>query len=374
MQSTALQWLVYRITGSQLKLGTVTFMSFLPVLLLSLFMGVVVDRVSCRTLLLFTQSWFMIGAAALAIITYLDIVQYETILLLAFLMGIGNALDMPARQALYIDLVDRPDLMNAIALNSSVFNGARIIGPAIGGFVVAQLGEAPAFAINAFTYIAVIASLLMMRVPPYDSTTAKGNGLQKLKEGLSFLLREKRVLGLVIMVAAFSVVGFSYLTLLPVFAQDVLNIGAEGFGVLLAAQGFGALIAALSLAFKGDNLPKGKLLVGSRALLAFAILVLGFSRQIPISVFALILAGFGLISQLALTNTLIQLIVPDEFRGRVLSSFTWALGGFFPIGSLLIGSIGDLVGATTAVLISAGCSILLTILGSLIFRETWDLY
>jgi len=209
---------------------------------------------------------------------------------------------------------------------------------------------------------------------PSLGTTAKGNGLQKLKEGLSFLLREKRVLGLVIMVAAFSVVGFSYLTLLPVFAQDVLNIGAEGFGVLLAAQGFGALIAALSLAFKGDNLPKGKLLVGSRALLAFAILVLGFSRQIPISVFALILAGFGLISQLALTNTLIQLIVPDEFRGRVLSSFTWALGGFFPIGSLLIGSIGDLVGATTAVLISAGCSILLTILGSLIFRETWDLY
>jgi predicted MFS family arabinose efflux permease len=316
----------------------------------------------------------MLGAAALAAMLFLDIIRYEYILIVAFLMGIGNALDMPARQAIYADLVERPDLLNAIALNSSVFNGARIIGPAIGGFVVAQLGEAPAFAINAFTYTAVIASLLMMRTQPKDSSYGKGTGLQNLKDGLSYLVHEKRVLGLVIMVGAFSVVGFSYLTLLPVFAHDVLNIGAEGFGGLLAAQGVGALIAALSLAFKGDNLSKGKLLVASRALLGVAILILSFSRQMPLSVIALVLAGFALISQLALTNTLLQLIVPDEFRGRVLSSYTWALGGFFPIGSLLIGYLGDLFGATSAVLISAVSSLLLTLLGGLIFRETWKLY
>jgi MFS family permease len=373
MQSTAQQWLVYRITGSQLKLGTVTFMGFLPVLILSLFMGVIVDRLPIRKILVGTQSWFMLCAAALAIITFLDIVRYEYILVLALLMGIGNALDMPARQAIYTDLVDRTDLLNAIALNSSVFNGARIIGPAIGGFIVAQLGEAPAFAINSLTYIAVIAGLLLMQIQPKE-TDSGGGGLQNLKDGLIYLSNEKRVLGLVIMVALFSVVGFSYLTLLPVFAQDVLDIGAEGFGLLLSAQGIGALVAALSLAFKGDNLPKGKMLVGSRVLLGFALLLLSFSRQTSVSVIALIFAGFGFISKLALTNTLIQLIVPDGLRGRVLSSYTWAMGGFFPIGSLLIGYLGDLLGATTAVLLSAISSLLLTIMGALLFRETWRLY
>lgn len=373
MQSTAQQWLVYRITGSQLKLGTVTFMGFLPVLILSLFMGVIVDRLPIRKILVGTQSWFMLCAAALAIITFLDIVRYEYILVLALLMGIGNALDMPARQAIYTDLVDRPDLLNAIALNSSVFNGARIIGPAIGGFIVAQLGEAPAFAINSLTYIAVIAGLLLMQIQPKE-TDSGGGGLQNLKDGLIYLSNEKRVLGLVIMVALFSVVGFSYLTLLPVFAQDVLDIGAKGFGLLLSAQGIGALVAALSLAFKGDNLPKGKMLVGSRVLLGFALLLLSFSRQTSVSVIALIFAGFGFISKLALTNTLIQLIVPDGLRGRVLSSYTWAMGGFFPIGSLLIGYLGDLLGATTAVLLSAISSLLLTIMGALLFRETWRLY
>lgn len=373
MQSTAQQWLVYRITGSQLKLGTVTFMGFLPVLILSLFMGVIVDRLPIRKILVGTQSWFMLCAAALAIITFLDIVRYEYILVLALLMGIGNALDMPARQAIYTDLVDRPDLLNAIALNSSVFNGARIIGPAIGGFIVAQLGEAPAFAINSLTYIAVIAGLLLMQIQPKE-TDSGGGGLQNLKDGLIYLSNEKRVLGLVIMVALFSVVGFSYLTLLPVFAQDVLDIGAKGFGLLLSAQGIGALVAALSLAFKGDNLPKGKMLVGSRVLIGFALLLLSFSRQTSVSVIALIFAGFGFISKLALTNTLIQLIVPDGLRGRVLSSYTWAMGGFFPIGSLLIGYLGDLLGATTAVLLSAISSLLLTIMGALLFRETWRLY
>jgi len=373
MQSTAQQWLVYRITGSQLKLGTVTFMGFLPVLILSLFMGVIVDRLPIRKILVGTQSWFMFCAAALAIITFLDIVRYEYILVLALLFGIGNALDMPARQAIYTDLVDRPDLLNAIALNSSVFNGARIIGPAIGGFVVAQLGEAPAFAINSLTYIAVIAGLLLMQIQPKE-TASGGGGLQNLKDGLIYLFNEKRVLGLVVMVALFSVVGFSYLTLLPVFAQDVLDIGAEGFGLLLSAQGIGALVAALSLAFKGDKLPKGKMLIGSRVLLCFALLLLSFSRQTSISVIALIFAGFGFISKLALTNTLIQLIVPDGLRGRVLSSYTWAIGGFFPIGSLLIGYLGDIVGAPTAVLLSAISSLLLTIMGTLLFRETWRLY
>jgi len=369
MQSTAQQWLVYRLTGSQLKLGTVTFAGYLPVLLLSLFMGVIVDRFSSRKLLVWTQSIFMIMAGILALITFLDVVTYEYILLLSFLLGIANAMDMPARQAIYTDLVERKDLLNAIALNSSVFNGARIIGPAIGGFIVAQLGEAVAFSINSLTYTAVIFGLLMMKIETNPQAKSESKGMQDLLDGLKYLFREKSVLGLVVMVAALSVVGFSYLTLLPVFAQDVLQIGAEGFGGLLAAQGAGALTAALSLAFRGDRLPKGKLLIYSRYLLAFAIFLLGFSRSVPLTVTALILAGFALISQLALTNTLLQLIVPDEFRGRVLSSYTWALGGFFPIGSILIGSMGDVFGAANAVMISAGFSLILSIIGGIYFKE-----
>jgi MFS family permease len=373
MQSTAQQWLVYRITGSQLKLGTVTFAGFLPVLLLSLFMGVIVDRFSNRALLVWTQSGFLILAAALATITFLDWVKYEYIVLLAFLTGIINAMDMPARQAIYTDLVEREDLLNAIALNSSVFNGARIIGPAIGGLIVAQLGEAVAFSVNSITYLAVIFGLLLMRIQTDPEIKSNPKGFQDFQDGLRYLLSQKTVLGLVAMIAGLSVMGFSYLTLLPVFAQDVLQIGAEGFGALLAAQGIGALIAALCLAFQGDRLHKGRLLVYSRYVLAIAIFLLGLSRSPPLTMTALILAGFALISQLALTNTLLQLIVPDEFRGRVLSSYTWALGGFFPIGSLLIGTIGDAVGATHAVLITAGCSLLITWIGGIYFKEIGDL-
>ncbi len=373
MQSTAQQWLVYRLTGSQLKLGTVTFAGFLPVLLLSLFMGVIVDRFSSRVLLVWTQTCFMVLAAVLAAITFLGWVKYEYIILLAFLTGIANAMDMPARQAIYTDLVEREDLLNAIALNSSVFNGARIIGPAIGGFIVAQLGEAVAFSINSITYLAVIFGLLMMTIQTNPRPESDGKGLQDLLEGLRYLFREKRVLGLVVMIAGLSVLGFSYLTLLPVFAQDVLQIGAEGFGGLLAAQGAGALIAALSLAFRGDRFHKGRVLIISRYILAFAIFLLSCSRSIALTVTALILAGFALISQLALTNTLLQLIVPDEFRGRVLSSYTWALGGFFPLGSLLIGSIGDAIGATNAVMITAGCSLVTSLIGGIYFKETRNL-
>jgi MFS family permease len=373
MQSTAQQWLVYRLTGSQLKLGTVTFAGYLPVLLLSLFMGVIVDRFSSRTLLVWTQSTFMILAAILALITYLDVVKYEHIIILAFMLGIANAMDMPARQAIYTDLVERNDLLNAIALNSSVFNGARIIGPAIGGLIVAQLGEAVAFGVNSITYLAVIFGLLLMKIEVTPQSKSENKGSQDLMNGLRYLFREKNVLGLVVMVAALSVMGFSYLTLLPAFAQDILQIGVEGFGGLLAAQGAGALIAALTLAFQGDRLPKGKLLIYSRYLLAFAIFLLGYSRFVTLTAIALILAGFALISQLALTNTLLQLIVPDEFRGRVLSSYTWALGGFFPIGSLLIGSMGDAFGAANAVMISAGCSLIFSIIGGVYFKEIRNL-
>jgi MFS family permease len=373
MQSTAQQWLVYRLTGSQLKLGMVVFAGFLPVLLLSLFMGVIVDRLPRRALLLITQSWFTIGAAVLALLSYLDVIQYQHIILLAILMGIGNALDMPARQAFYTDLVKREDLMNAIALNSSVFNGARIIGPAIGGFIVARLGEAPAFSINAVSYFAVIAGLLLMRLPPFDHPNSEEKGFDSLLSGVHYLFRHKEILGLVAMIALFSIIGFPYLVLLPVIAQDVLRTGANGFGNLMAAQGVGALIGALSLALRGDSLHKGRLLIASRMLMALSIIGLALAMQPIFAFLALVVAGFAFISQLALTNTLIQLLVLDELRGRVISSYTWALGGFYPLGSLLIGSIGDHLGATNALIGTGVGTVLLTLLGLAFFPEAKNL-
>jgi MFS family permease len=364
MQSTAQQWLVYRITGSQASLGMVTFINFLPVLLFSLFMGVVADQFSRRGLLVITQSWFMLLACILALLTWLELVQYWHILLLAFLLGFGNALDMPARQAFVVEIVagDKRDVMNAISINSALFNGARIVGPAIGGAVVAAFGEAPAFAINSLSYLAVILALLLMNLSPHTMAGSRANPIERMRDGFRYIFAERAILGLVVMVAAVSVVGFGSLTLVPVFAKDILKIGADGFGHLLAWQGVGALVGAFLLIIFGDRFHKGRLLLASRLLLGPAIIGLALSRTAWLSMAIMALFGYSLITQLVLTNTLIQTIVPDELRGRVLSTYTWALGGFFPIGSLGMGFLGDQIGAPAATVLSGiGCLLLILV-------------
>jgi MFS family permease len=369
MQTTAQQWLVYKLTGSELSLGMVTFASFIPVLVLSLGMGVIVDRVERRRLLVITQSLFMITAATLAVLTLTGVIEYWHIILLALLTGVGNALDMPARQTFNIDLVERDDVLNAIALNSSVFNGARIIGPAIGGAVVAAVGEGPAFGLNAVSFLAVIGALLMMRLPPFTPPERRGNGLHELRQGLAYLVSNRTVLGLVSMVAAFNLIGFPYVVLLPVFAAEVLGTGAAGLGELLAAQGVGALVGALGLAFLGDRQAKGPMILANRAMLPVGILLLGLSKTTSISMLGLALAGYAQINQLAMTNTLIQLAVPDDLRGRVVSTYTWALGGFWPLGSLLTGWMAERIGSAEAVLVLAGVGALIALGGWAVFPE-----
>lgn len=364
MQSTAQQWLVYRITGSQTSLGMVTFINFLPVLLFSLFMGVVADQFSRRKLLLITQTWFMVLAGVLALLTWLNIVTYWHILILSFLLGIGSALDMPARQAFVVEMVDdeKRDVMNAIGINSALFNIARIIGPAIGGAVVAALGEAFAFGINGLSYLAVIAALFLMQVSFQPSQSGKMLPITRMRAGFSYILGHNAILGLVVMVAAVSMVGFGSLTLVPVFAKDILNIGAEGFGQLLSWQGIGALVGAFVLIVFGDQFHKGRLLIFSRAILGPAIIAMALSRLPWLSMLIMAVLGYSLITQLVLTNTLIQTIVPDDLRGRVLSTYTWALGGFYPLGSLIVGFLGDQIGASTAALASGiGCVILMVV-------------
>jgi MFS family permease len=370
MQSTALQWLVYRLTGSQTSLGLVTFINFLPVLLLSLFMGVIVDRVPRRKLLLITQSWFLVLAFILAFLTWMGLIQYWQILALSFFLGIGNALDMPARQAFVVEMVDdeKDDLLNAIGLNSSLFNIARIIGPAIGGAIVAALGEAPTFAVNGATYLAVIFALLLMRIQTEGDSSSE-RPIDQLKASFRYIFSEKNILSLVLLVAAFSMIGFGTLTLIPVFAKDILKIGVNGFGQLLSWQGFGALIGGLLLVLWGDYFRKGRLLLFSRLMIGPGIIGLAISRTPWVSMGFMALLGFSLITQLVITNTLIQIIVPDDLRGRVLSAYTWALGGFYPLGSLMMGALGDQIGAPTSALISgAGCILVISL--NLIFHPS----
>jgi MFS family permease len=304
----------------------------------------------------------MLLAGILALLTWMGIVQYWHILLLSFLLGFGNALDMPARQAFVVELVDgdKRDVMNAISINSALFNIARIVGPAIGGLVVAAFGEAPAFAINALSYIAVIFALLLMKLMPQPMEPSRSNAIDKMKYGFRYIYGEKDIFGLVVLVAVFSMVGFGPLTLVPVFAKDILNIGAGGFGHLLSWQGVGALIGAFQLIVFGDRFHKGKMLLASRVMLGPAVIALALSRTPWLSMLIMALLGYSLITQLILTNTLIQAIVPDELRGRVLSAYTWALGGFFPLGSLMIGFLGDQIGAPTAAILSGiGCLLLI---------------
>ena len=371
MQITAQQWLVYRITGSQTSLGMVTFIGFLPVLLLSLFMGVITDQFPRRTLLVATQVWFMVLAFILALLTWLHLIEYWHILALSFLTGIANALDMPARQAFVVEMVDdeKDDVLNAIGLNSALFNIARIIGPAIGGAVVGALGEAPAFTLNGISYLAVIVALMMMKFSIPPKTASRGHSLDKLKDGFGYIAAEKMIFGLVIVVAAISLVGFGALTLVPVFAKDILQIGAEGFGHLLSAQGVGALIGAGILIFFGDYLHKGRLLIFSRFLLGPAILALAISRIPWVSMVIMGVIGYSFITQLTLTNTLIQTVVPDELRGRVLSTYTWAIGGFYPLGSLLMGFLGDQLGAPTTATIAGSGSLLIIIVSLFLFPK-----
>ncbi|MBI4769192.1 MAG: MFS transporter [Chloroflexi bacterium] len=349
MQRTAQQWLVFRLTGSSLKLGVVTFVSFLPVLILSPFAGVLVDRVDKRRLVTLAQTLMMVQAGVMAGLTAAGVIQFWHIVVLALLLGMVSAFEMPARQAFAIDMVGRDDLMNAIALNSSVFNGARIAGPAIAGVLVASVGEAAAFGLNAVSYLAVIAGLLAMRLTPPELPRPNGKTVEQLKEGLGYVAGHGVIRVLVGMVAVFSFFGLSFTTLIPVFAGDVLRVGPQGLGALLSALGVGALVGALSLALLGNFRYKGWLLTAGMLIFALSVAAFSASRWMPLSMLALAFSGWAQITQLATTNTLLQTMVPDGLRGRVMSTYTWMLGGMLPLGSLLMGAVAQGWGAPLAV-------------------------
>lgn len=348
MQSVAQGWLVLRLSNSPAMLGLVAAATSLPVLLLSLPAGTLADRVSKRRLLLICQAVAMLLAMALAGLTLTERIEVWHVVVLAALLGTVTAFEGPARQAFTVEMVGREDLLNAIALNSSIFNAARTVGPAVAGVVVALIGEGPAFALNAASFVFVIASLLLMRLPPFQSPGG-GQRRGQLREGLRYIQNEPRVRALLLQAAAISFFCFTYIPLLPVFARDILHVGASGLGMLSATSGLGALTAALMLAQFGDALPRGRLVRMAALLQPLLMIAFSASRWMPLSLLLIGLAGWAGVTTMALTNTLIQSIVPDRLRGRVMSVFTLLLMGLSPMSGMLAGGIAQVAGSVPLV-------------------------
>jgi MFS family permease len=324
---------------------------------LSLLSGVVTDRVDRRRLLILVQSVMMGLSLVLAALTLWEVVRFWHVVVLATAMGVANAFDMTARQSFTVEMVGKDDLMNAIALNSSIFNGARLLGPALAGLLVEHVGEALAFALNGLSFLAVLAGLLLQRLPPFQPPPGRARPLAELADGVRFIRSHRTVLALVLAVCIPSMFGFSFTTLVPVVASEVLGLEADGFGALVSAMGVGALVAALSLAALGHLRPKGRLLTLATFVFALAVLGFGLSEIRLVSMLLLGLAGWGMIAHLATTNTLIQIHVPDALRGRVMGTYLWIVVGLAPLGNLFYGSLAERLGAPAALV--AGASLCL---------------
>jgi len=349
MQTVAQSWLVLQLTNSAFLLGLTGFIGSLPILLLSLWGGVVADRVHKRNLLVATQTTAMLQAFLLAFLTWRGLVRVEHVLVLAAVLGLVSAFDAPTRQAFTVEMVGKEDLMNAIALGSTLFNAARIIGPALAGVLLAIIGTAGCFTLNGVSFLAVIAGLLAMRLPPAPRVATSESALHNLREGLAYVRSNSMVLSLLALVGTTSVFGMPYAVLMPIFAQDVLKMGAQGLGFLTAAAGIGALIGALTLASLSRFGRKGLLLTAGNLLLPALLAAFAFSRSFPLSLLCLVGVGWAMIAQNTTANTLIQITVPDHLRGRVMSVYTLLFMGMTPLGNLQAGTVASLMGAPFAV-------------------------
>ena len=353
MQSVAQAWLVLKLTNSALMLGVVSFAGYLPILLVTLFAGVIVDHVDRRRLIVTTQVLLMLSAFILAALTWAGAVRVEYVIILAAVNGLVTAFDMPARQTFVVEMVGREDLPNAIALNSMIFNGARVIGPAVAGVLISVIGIAGCFFLNGLSYIAVILSLLAMELVARDLPRIGSAMFQRLREGFEYIWHHSASFYLLLLIAINAGFGMQYSVLIPVFARDILHGGASAYGFLLAAQGVGALLGGVVLA--SSRTPRGLRqnlifgLFGSAA----GIFVFGFSSVMWLSLLAQMLIGAGLLNYMATNNTMLQLFVSDELRGRVMSMYTLSFIGLAPIGSLEVGYIGERLSPQIAVAASA---------------------
>ncbi|MHB2017877.1 MAG: MFS transporter [Candidatus Xenobia bacterium] len=341
MQTVAQSWLVYRLTGSAALLGLVGFASQIPSFLLGPVGGVAADRYSRHRIVVATQSSMMALAFILAALTLLGRIQVWHIFVLAVGMGIAMAFDIPARQAFIVEMVGCEDLMNAIALNSSMFNASRIIGPAVAGILVASIGEGWCFFANAVSFIAVIVGLLMMRLPPFEREGEAPSPLAHLMEGLRFAIAARPIATLLALLAVVSIFGSAYSVLMPIFADAILHSGARGLGILMGANGVGALVGALTLARREQVAGLGRLVAVSLAIYSVSLMAFAWSHLFWLSVALMVPAGYGIMLMLGSCNTLIQSMVPNAFRGRIMALYGMMFMGMTPVGSLIAGAIAQ---------------------------------
>lgn len=358
MTRIATSWLVYKLTGSALLLGVVGFAGQIPSFILAPFAGVFVDRWNRHKLLVGTQVLAMVQSFSLGILALSGYIKIWHVIALSVFQGIINAFDMPARQSFVVQMVEnRDDLSNAIALNSSLVNGARLIGPSVGGVVIAVVGEAWCFMIDGFSYLAVIGSLLAMTVAPVVIKTAKETGvLRQLREGFSYVSGFMPIRSILLLLAFVSLVGFPYTVLMPVFANDILHGGPNTLGFLMAATGVGALTGAMLLAARKSVLGLGRYIPMMAGLFGASLIAFSFSRVIWVSLVLLVVTGLGFMVHMAASNTLIQTMVDEDKRGRVMSFYTMAFMGTAPFGSLIAGSLAEKIGAPNTLAIGGiGC-------------------
>lgn len=366
MTQLATIWLVYDLTKSPLMLGVVGFSSQIPSFFLAPFGGVFVDRFSRYRTLIFTQILAMIQSLILAGLALTGVIQISHIIVLSLFQGFINALDAPARQAFVPELVEhREDLANAIAINSTMINGARLIGPAIGGLLIARVGTGYCFLIDGLSYIAVIAALLAMQVKPWKNVVSDGNPLQKVKEGFVYAFSFPPIRSVLLLSALVSFMGLQNTILVPVMAEQVLKGGAETLGFLMAASGVGALTGGIYLVTRQTILGIGKLIALAPAILGIGLIAFSLSRFLPLSLFTMLFVGLGTILQIAASNTFLQTIVEDDKRGRLMSLYTMSFLGMIPVGNLLGGLLASHIGASNTLIIDG----IACIIGSIVFSR-----
>ncbi len=364
MQRIALGWLVYRMTNSAFLLGLVGFTGQLPTFLFSPFAGVLADRMNRHRLLILTQVMAMIQAVILAFLVLMDMILIRHIIVLSIILGLINAVDTPVRQSFMVEMIERKDdLGNAIALNSSMVNGARLIGPSIAGILIAAVGEGVCFLINGISYLAVIIALLAMHITRKNATPKTSHVLRDLKEGFAYAFGFAPIRAILLLLSLVSLMGMSYAVLMPIFARDILHGGPHTLGFLMAAAGVGALIGALSLASRETVLGLGAWIVRAAAVLGIGLILTSLSRVVWLSFIFLLLIGYGMMIQMASSNTVLQTIADDDKRGRVMSFYAMAFMGMAPFGSLIAGSLASKIGATNTLIIGG----IFCLVGSTVF-------
>jgi MFS family permease len=359
MTRLATSWLVYRLTGSALLLGVVGFAGQIPTFLLAPFAGVWMERMDRRKLLVWTQVLAGLQSLALAALTLAKVITIPEIIVLSALQGLINAFDMPGRQSFLVQMVeDKRDLGNAIALNSSIVNLARLVGPALAGLVISAVGEGWCFAIDGFSYIAVVASLVMMQVKPLEIKRVTASKIEQLKEGWSYVSTFRPIRTILTLFALLSLMGWPFMVLLPIFAAQVLHGGPHTLGFLTGASGIGALVSALSLAVRKSVRGLTTMIQIAAVIFGCGLILFGFSTNLVVSLLLMLVVGFGMMQGLAASNTVIQTLVPEDKRSRVMSYYTMAFVGMVPFGSLLAGGLAHQIGAPHTVIFTGACCLI----------------